>query len=158
MDASQAIVANYVDSFYSILAPIGAILTGHLSSWTSLFSCHHSVLISFQDHSHFKSPPLRGAPPLWGAPPRGVCPALWFRGSVKRKTTQYQPSNMGYGWSLFMVDGPMHARVFVHVNVDFKLFGTRCFMQLWGEIVGWGNCFKDCGRFFHFVIASEGRF
>jgi len=66
-DASQAIVASYVDSFYSISAPIGAILTWHLSSWASSFPCHHPVLSSFQDHSHF------GLRLRWGAPPRGVC-------------------------------------------------------------------------------------
>ena len=67
VDASQAIVASYVDSFYSISAPIGAILTWHLSSWASSFPCHHPVLSSFQDHSHF------GLRLRWGAPPRGVC-------------------------------------------------------------------------------------
>ena len=45
----------------------------------------------------------------------------------------------------------------IQVNVDFKLFGSRCFMQLWGEIIVSGNCFKDCGKFFielSFVISA----
>ena len=47
-----------------------------------------SGLQSFQVSAVMEGSPVMGglnAPPLWGAPPsRGVCPALWFRGSVRR--------------------------------------------------------------------------
>ena len=82
-----------------------------------------------------------------GSPPGGL-PCF----VVQRKREEELPIISQLTWGtggvyLWWTDPCMH-ECLIQVNFDFKLFGTRCFMQLWGEIIVSGNCFKDRGRFF----------